>query len=32
MIEAIIAVGAFTGAGIVGWGIGTWIRHRHNLG
>lgn len=32
MIETIIAVSAFAGAGLVGWGIGAWIRHRQNLG
>jgi hypothetical protein len=36
MIELIITVSTFTGAGVAGWivgrGVGTWIRNRQNLG
>lgn len=30
MIEAMIAIAAFAGAGVASWGIGRWIRNSLN--
>jgi hypothetical protein len=27
VIELVVAVGALTGAGLAGWGLGRWIRY-----